>query len=93
MDFEVIHSYIPLYTQAFLLTIKIGWIGIVIAVVIGIATAFLQHFKVPVLAQIASVYVEIFRPFLYLDRPRHAAPGTVILYLFRIAQGRDHDSG
>ena len=61
MDFEVIHSYIPLYTQAFLLTIKIGWIGIVIAVVIGIATAFLQHFKVPVLAQIASVYVEIFR--------------------------------
>ncbi len=61
MDFEVIHSYIPLYTQAFLLTIKIGWIGIVIAVVIGIATAFLQHFKVPVLSQIASVYVEVFR--------------------------------
>ena len=61
MDFEVIHSYIPLYTQAFLLTIKIGWIGIVIAVVIGIATAFLQHFKVTVLSQIASVYVEVFR--------------------------------
>ena len=51
----------PLYTQAFLLTIKIGWIGIALSVVIGVVAAFILHFKIPVLAQIVKVYVELFR--------------------------------
>ncbi len=61
MDFEVIRSYLPLYTEAFLLTIKIGWIGIALSLAIGIFAAFAMHFKVPVLSTIASVYVELFR--------------------------------
>ncbi len=61
MDFEVIRSYMPLYTEAFLLTIKIGWIGIALSFAIGIFAAFVMHFRVPVLSKIAGVYVELFR--------------------------------
>ena len=61
MNFGVIQDYMPLYTQAFLLTIKIGWIGIALSVVIGVVAAFILHFKIPVLAQIVKVYVELFR--------------------------------
>ncbi len=61
MDFGVISNYTPLYIKAFILTIKIGWIGIVLSLVIGIVAAFVLHFKVPVLNVIAKVYVELFR--------------------------------
>lgn len=61
MNFGVIQDYMPLYTKAFLLTIKIGWIGIALSVVIGVVAAFILHFKIPVLAQIVKVYVELFR--------------------------------
>ena len=61
MDLEVIRSYMPLYTEAFILTVKIGWIGIALSLVIGVLTAFAMHFRVPVLAKIAKVYVELFR--------------------------------
>ena len=61
MDLEVIRSYMPLYTEAFILTVKICWIGIALSLVIGVLTAFAMHFRVPVLAKIAKVYVELFR--------------------------------
>ena len=61
MDFEVISSYIPKYIEAFWLTIRIGWIGIVLSIAIGIFTAFVLHFKVPVLSAVSKVYVELFR--------------------------------
>lgn len=61
MNFEVIYSYLPLYVEAFFLTIKIGWIGILLAVAIGIFGAFILYFKIPVIAAIVKVYVELFR--------------------------------
>ena len=61
MDFDVIFEYMPMYIKAFFLTVKIGWIGIVLSLVIGIVAAFILHFKIPVLAQVVKVYVEIFR--------------------------------
>ncbi len=61
MDFGVISNYTPLYIEAFILTIKIGWIGIALSLVIGIVAAFILHFKVPVLNAIAKIYVELFR--------------------------------
>jgi len=50
-----------MYIKAFFLTVKIGWIGIVLSLVVGIIAAFILHFKIPVLAQVVKVYVEIFR--------------------------------
>ena len=61
MNFNVIFDYMPMYTRAFLLTIKIGWIGIALSVGIGIVAAFILHFKIPVLSPIIKVYVELFR--------------------------------
>lgn len=74
MNFDVIFNYMPMYTKAFLLTIKIGWIGIALSIGIGIVAAFILHFKIPVLSQIVKVYVELFR-----NTPLF---GAVILYLF-----------
>lgn len=61
MDFDVMYSYLPLYFKAFILTVKIGWLGIAIALILGIVNAFVMHFKVPVLNAIAKIYIEIFR--------------------------------
>lgn len=61
MNFGVISEYMPLYIEAFILTIKIGWIGILLSLVIGIIGAFVLYFKIPVLNIIIKVYVELFR--------------------------------
>ena len=61
MDLNVLSSYLPLYLKAFLLTVKIGWIGIIIASLIGVIVAFIIHFNVPVLKPIAKAYIELFR--------------------------------
>jgi len=61
MNLEVMTSYVPLYIEAFFLTIKIGWIGIVLAFAIGIASAFVLYFKIPVISKIVTCYVEFFR--------------------------------
>lgn len=61
MDPQVIQSYIPLFTQAFILTVKIGWIGIALSFIIGILCAFILFFKVPAASAVVKCYVELFR--------------------------------
>lgn len=61
MDFEAIVSYLPLYKEAFFLTIKIGWMGIGLSFLIGIVAAFILYFKIPIISAIVKAYVELFR--------------------------------
>lgn len=61
MDLEAMIVYLPLYGEAFLLTLKIGWAGIVLALVLGLLAAFLLYFKIPLLSAITKVYIELFR--------------------------------
>ena len=61
MDQEVINSYIPLFKDAFLLTVKIGWLGIALAFLLGIVCAFIIYFKIPVAKTVVRCYVELFR--------------------------------
>ncbi len=61
MDFDVIISYLPRYEEAFLLTIRIGCLGILLSLGIGIVAAFVTHFKIPIFSKIVGVYVELFR--------------------------------
>lgn len=78
MDRGAITSYLPLYGEAFLLTLKIGWLGIVLAFFIGIIGAFVLYFKIPALKQLFRIYVELFRNtpllvqlfFLYFALPK-----------------------
>ena len=61
MDTSVISSYIPLFAEAFLLTIKIGWIGIGLSLLLGVVDAFILYFRIPILSGIVKGYVELFR--------------------------------
>ncbi|MCR5338701.1 MAG: amino acid ABC transporter permease [Lachnospiraceae bacterium] len=61
MNFAVVQSYIPAYTEAFLLTVKIGVLGIALAFLIGVICAFAEFFKVPVARVVVKIYVELFR--------------------------------
>ena len=78
MNWEAMKSYFPLYEKACILTLKIGWIGILFAIVIGLFCALIRHYKVPVLSTIAGGYIEFFRNtpllvqlfFLYFGLPK-----------------------
>lgn len=82
MNFEAITEYIPLYWKAMLLTLKIGWTGILLSVVIGFITALIRQHKIPVLSQFTRGYIELFRNtplmvqlfFMYFALPRLGFP-------------------
>ena len=84
MDFAAMADYLPLFEQAMWLTLRIGWVGILGSLVIGLVVAVITHFKVPVLYQIARVYIELFRNtplliqlfFMYFALPRIGVPLT-----------------
>jgi polar amino acid transport system permease protein len=78
MNWEVIQAYLPLYEKAMVLTLKIGWMGIFWSILLGLFTALVVHYRVPVLRQIVLAYVELFRNtplliqlfFLYFGLPK-----------------------
>ena len=45
MDFTVMKAYLPRYWEALLLTLRIGWQGAALALVLGIACAVAVHWK------------------------------------------------
>ena len=67
-----------MYTDAALLTLGIGILGIILSLVVGLISGLLLYFKTPVLWRIASVYVELARNtpllvqlfFLYFGLPK-----------------------
>lgn len=75
-------EYLPLFTKAMWLTLRIGWMGILLSIVIGLVTALIRHFNVPVLKQITGIYIELFRNtpllvqlfFMYYGLPRLGIP-------------------
>ena len=50
-----------MYEKAAWLTVKIGVIGILFAILVGLICAAIQYYKVPVLRWIVAVYVELSR--------------------------------
>lgn len=61
MNWEIIQSYLPLYIEAMKLTLRIGWLGIAGAVLLGVVCALIRHYRTPFLSKIAAVYIELFR--------------------------------
>lgn len=82
MDLLAMQEYLPLFTKAMWLTLRIGWMGILLSIVIGLVTALIRHFNVPVLKQITGIYIELFRNtpllvqlfFMYYGLPRLGIP-------------------
>lgn len=54
-------EYLPLYGEAALLTVKIAFFGVVYSLLLGLVIALVQYAKIPLLRQIAAVYVELSR--------------------------------
>ena len=78
MDPGVIKSYLPLYRDALLLTLRIGWQGVLLAFIIGFVCVTAIRFRVPVVRVIVKGYIELFRNtpllvqlfFLYFALPK-----------------------
>jgi polar amino acid transport system permease protein len=71
-------EYIPMYVTAAKLTLKIGFMGILFSLAIGLICSIVQYYKIPVLKQIAAIYIELSRNtpllvqlfFLYFGLPK-----------------------
>ena len=61
MDFEVMRSYLPRFWEALLLTLNIGWQGVLLSLVLGVLCAVTVHLRIPVLRRIVGFYIELFR--------------------------------
>ena len=61
MDFGFIKQVFPLYVHAAILTLKIGILGIILAIAVGLLCALILHKKIPVLRQLVSIYIELSR--------------------------------
>ena len=78
MDFNFIKEVIPMYAEATLLTLRIGFTGIVLSFITGIFCAVVRYWKIPFLNFIVRIYTELSRNtplliqlfFLYFALPR-----------------------
>lgn len=78
MNWEVIALYFPLYQKACILTVKLGLLGILFALIIGLSCALIRYYKVPVFCKLSGAYIELFRNtplliqlfFLYFGLPK-----------------------
>ena len=78
MDTEFIWKFLPVYGQAALLTLRLGGMGIFLALVVGLVCSLLRLEKVPVLSSLVRVYTELSRNtpllvqlfFLYFGLPK-----------------------
>ncbi len=61
MNWEFIEKYLPLYQKAAVLTVKIGLLGIVFAILVGLVCAVVLYYKVNIARQIVSFYIELSR--------------------------------
>lgn len=78
MDWEYVAKILPLYGKAAELTVRIGVLGIIFAILVGLLCSVVRQMKIPVLKQLASVYIELSRNtpllvqlfFLYYGLPK-----------------------
>lgn len=78
LNFDFIVKYLPWYIDAAILTVKIAFFGILLALLVGVICSIVQYYKVPVIRRIVSVYIEISRNtpllvqlfFLYFGLPK-----------------------
>lgn len=61
MNWQFIENYLPLYQKAAVLTVRIGFMGIAAAILIGLVCTIVQYYKVPFLRTVISVYIEVSR--------------------------------
>ena len=61
MNLDVMISYLPLYKDALFLTMRVGWKGVAIAVLIGLIGSAITYLELPIAGYIVSAYTQLFR--------------------------------
>lgn len=61
MDWTVINNAMPVFVKGFELTLWLSLVGIIGSIIVGVVSSLVQYFKVPVLSQIITAYVEVGR--------------------------------
>ena len=61
MNPSVLKEYLPLFTEAAILTLRLGALGVLFSVILGLLCAVVQVFRVPLLRAIVTVYIELSR--------------------------------
>jgi polar amino acid transport system permease protein len=78
MDRAFIVKFTPLYIEAMGLVLKLCFFGVLFSLVIGLFCAIVRYYRIPLLREIAGVYIELSRNtplviqlfFLYFGLPR-----------------------
>ena len=78
MNFSFIIQHIPLFFQAAKLTVALAVSGVILSIIIGLTCSLIRYYRIPVLRQIAFIYIELSRNtplmiqlfFLYYGLPR-----------------------
>ena len=61
MNPEIIGQYLPLYGEAAILTVELGFLGVLFSAVVGLFCAAVLYLRVPILRQIVRIYIELSR--------------------------------
>ena len=61
MNWSYIQEVLPLYGKAALLTVRIGLLGILFAIFVGLFCSMIRQMKIPVLRTIVLMYIELSR--------------------------------
>lgn len=61
MNWDFIVKYLPMYQRAAALTVKIGVLGIAFAILVGLLSALILRYKVPILKHLVKIYIELSR--------------------------------
>lgn len=61
MSWQIIAQSLPIFAKAFELTVWLSLVGILGSIIVGIVSSLVQYFKVPVLNQLFTAYVELAR--------------------------------
>ncbi|WP_200045690.1 amino acid ABC transporter permease [Acinetobacter vivianii] len=78
MDWQYIHSVLPQFYAATLMTLKISSIGIVLSILLGLICSVISTYQVRILNKIVKIYIEVSRNtplliqlfFLYYGLPK-----------------------
>ena len=78
IDWNFVTDSLPLYLEAAILTLKLGFIGIILSLIIGLICSIVLYFKIKVLDKIVQAYIELSRNnpllvqifFLYFGFPK-----------------------
>ena len=78
MDWSIVQQYLPFYQKAFFLTLHIAVMGIIGSFLLGLVVSVIRHYRVPILSQLSTAYIELSRNtpfliqlfFLYFGLPR-----------------------